>query len=208
MTAPTCAPAPLTGPPTPRGPLAVVAAASRLHLDASFRGLFGIRGRFTDVAGYIDVGDDLEGTRMRIDVRAASLTTGSATRDAMLSAAGLIDPDAGPLLRFRPRRIARRGTALVVDGLVGTDRAVAPLRLDVELPLAAPGHRARAAGPRRDRPGHDRRPADPPRRGTHARPDLHAGPDGGAAPGTPDTSHTACAIRTHAAACVRSAHGV
>ena len=140
MTAPTCAPAlldPAAGLPT-RGRWRVVAAASRLHMDASFRGLFGIRGRFTDVAGYIDVGDDLEGTRMRIDVRAASLTTGSATRDAMLSAAGLIDPDAGPVLRFASRRIARRGAALVVDGLIGTDRAVAPLRLDVELPLAAP----------------------------------------------------------------------
>ncbi|MDN5857022.1 MAG: YceI family protein [Pseudonocardia sp.] len=144
MTTTTCAPAPstlldpATGLPAP-GRWRVVAAASRLYLDATFRGLFGIRGRFTDLAGYIDVGDDLAGCRMRIDVAAASLTTGSATRDAMLTAAGLIDPDAGPALRFRSRALAHNGAGLVVEGLVGTDRAVAPLRLDVATPRVASG---------------------------------------------------------------------
>lgn len=137
MTATTCAPAP-SALPAP-GRWRVVAGGSRLHMAATFRGLFGIRGRFTDVAGYLDVGDEPEGCRMRIDVCAASLTTGSATRDAMLTAAGLIDPDAGPALRFRSRRIARHGTGLMVDGVVGTHRAVAPLRLVAELPTPAPG---------------------------------------------------------------------
>jgi len=141
MTTTTAAPAlldPRTGLPTP-GRWTVDAAATRLELATTFRGLFGLRGRFTDAVGFLDVGAEAGGCRMRIDVAAASLTTGSAARDAMLHAAGLVDPAAGPLLRFRSRRIVHRGPGLVVDGTVGTDRAVAPLRLAVQLPQRASG---------------------------------------------------------------------
>jgi polyisoprenoid-binding protein YceI len=127
---------PMTGLPA-RGRWTVDTA--RLELTTTFRGLFRLRGRFTEAVGYLDVGAEVGGCRMRIDVAAASLTTGSAARDAMLTAAGLVDPAAGPLLRFRSRRIVHRGTGLVVDGTVGTARAVAPLRLAVQLPQRAGG---------------------------------------------------------------------
>jgi polyisoprenoid-binding protein YceI len=126
----------------------VDAAATRLELETTFRGIFSLRGRFTEAAGHLDVGDGAAGCRIRIDVATAPLTTGSATRDAMLAAAGPIDPSAGPLLRFRSSRIVHRGPGLVVDGVVATDRAAAPLRLVVDLPrrAAAGGITLRARG--------------------------------------------------------------
>ena len=87
---------PMTGLPAP-GRWTVDAAATRLELTTTFRGLFRLRGRFTEAVGYLDVGAEAGGCRMRVDVAAASLTTGSAARDAMLTAAGLVDPAAGPL---------------------------------------------------------------------------------------------------------------
>lgn len=117
----------------------LAAAASRLRIETTFRGLFALRGRFTEVAGRVDVADELGDCRMQVDVAAASLTTGSATRDAMLHAAGLIDPAVGPLLRFRSRRLVRRGAGLVVDGVIGTERGAAPVRLDVQLPRRTSG---------------------------------------------------------------------
>ncbi|MGI5130941.1 YceI family protein [Pseudonocardia sp. CA-107938] len=134
MTAPTLTPA-LLDP----GRWIVDAAASSLRLETTFRGLFALRGRFTQATGHLDVDDRVAGCRMHVDVATASLTTGSAARDAMLAAAGLVDPTAGPLLGFRSHRVVRRAAGLLVEGAVSTDRAVAPLRLAVELPRLSGG---------------------------------------------------------------------
>lgn len=115
----------------------VTPAGSRLLMDTTVRGVIAVRGRFTDVAGHVDVASDLGESRMWINVTAASLTTGFARLDRMLTTAGLIDPDAGPVVRFRSQRVQEGPAGLLVDGTLATDRASRPLRLEVALPRTA-----------------------------------------------------------------------
>jgi polyisoprenoid-binding protein YceI len=109
----------------------VHAAGSRLLLDARVCGMVGVRGRFTEVAGRVDIAPDPVDSRLHIQVLAASLTTGNAGRDALLTAAGLIDPDAGPVLHFRSRTLSRGSgqASWRVDGLLSTARGDRPLTL-------------------------------------------------------------------------------
>jgi polyisoprenoid-binding protein YceI len=110
----------------------VDAQGSRLELEMRVGGLLPVRGRFTGVRGRLDVGDDPTGCAVRVDVDTASLTAGSARRDAVLHRAGILDPAAGPVITFRSRAVRPEPHGgWQVLGVLGTDRGEAPLRLAV-----------------------------------------------------------------------------
>ncbi|MEJ3655205.1 YceI family protein [Actinomycetes bacterium KLBMP 9759] len=140
--APTASPPGLTS-----GRWAVRAAGSRLLLETKVCGLVGVQGRFTSVSGHVDVAADPRDSSIRISVATASLTSGNARRDALLDAAGLIDPEAGAYLRFRSVALRRVPSGWEVDGMLGTARGARPLRLALADPVAT-GHgmRLRASG--------------------------------------------------------------
>lgn len=123
-------------PARPRpGRWAVQAAGSQLLLEARVCGMVGVQGRFTAVTGQVDIAADPRASSIRIDVGIASLTTGNARRDALLTAAGLIDPDAGPVIRFRSAALGWTGAAGWVDGVVCTARDARLVRLALDAPL-------------------------------------------------------------------------
>ena len=119
----------------------VDAGRSRVELEMHVAGLVAVRGRFTRVRGHLDRPDESgeEGCAVHVDVEAASLTTGSACRDAVLNAAGIIDTAAGPLITYRSRtlRPAPHGGWQVL-GVIGTARCALPLRLAVGDPETTP----------------------------------------------------------------------
>lgn len=87
------------------------------HTEVGFLGrhflLTKVRGRFTDVAGEIVVGDRPEDTTVDVTIAMASVASGDATRDDHLRSADLFDVEAHPEARFR-------STAVVWDGPSGT----------------------------------------------------------------------------------------
>ncbi|GAA1836474.1 YceI family protein [Pseudonocardia ailaonensis] len=102
---------------------------SRLTIGTRIGGLLPVRGRFTDVAGRIRLGAAPADSRIEIAVRTGSLTSGNAATDRMLHASGLVDPAAGPVLRFRSTRLVAADDGWLLDGELSTERGSRPLRL-------------------------------------------------------------------------------
>lgn len=92
-------------------------------------GMLGLRGRFTRVRGHLERAPDAASCRVHVDVDTASLTAGSVRRDALLAAAGVIDPAAGPMITFRSHAITEHGRGWRIGGVLGTDRCAVPLHL-------------------------------------------------------------------------------
>jgi len=127
----------------------------RSHLGVSVRvgGLATVRGRFTDVAGHLDVTDRPEDTTVLAEIATGSLTSGSSYWDRVLAAAGLVDATTHPVLRYRstalrPGRVA--GT-WALQGVLTPGAGLGPLTFDLAGPSpVAPGRaafRARGALP-------------------------------------------------------------
>lgn len=116
------------------GRWAVCAAGSQVLLEAKVCGMVGVQGRFTAVSGEVEFAADPRASRIRIDVLAGSLTTGNARRDALLTAAGLIDPAAGPVIRFRSGELGWSAGSGWVDGTLRTARGRRPIRLELDAP--------------------------------------------------------------------------
>lgn len=117
----------------------VDAARSRLLLDARVCGVVEVRGRFTELAGELDATADPPGARLGIDVVAGSLTSGNDRIDALLAASGLIDPDAGELIRYRSASLHPTAAPVSVAGVLGTARGRRPLVLRLASPPTASG---------------------------------------------------------------------
>jgi polyisoprenoid-binding protein YceI len=127
------------------GRWAVVPSRSRLALDARVLGRVGVQGRFTEMAGHLDVAADRLASRIRIAVRTASLTSGSRRLDAVLDASGLVDPSAGPAIRYRSAALHPPGATgrWHVAGTLSTARGERPLTLELTGPPAVRGGRVR-----------------------------------------------------------------
>ncbi len=107
----------------------------RSHLKVSVKvGLFTVHGRFTDVHGTVEVGEQQDDSAVSVTVATASLTSGSHTMDALLRGAGVIDTERNPEIAFDSRALRPAGDRWELDGLLVTKGGV----LDVSLQLAAP----------------------------------------------------------------------
>jgi polyisoprenoid-binding protein YceI len=127
------------------GRYTVEATRSLLTLDARVLGRVSVQGRFTELAGHLDVDADPLASRVRIAVATASLTSGSRGLDAVLASSGLVDPSAGPAIRYRSSALhpPDRGAGWRVGGVLSTARGARPLTLELNGPPAVRGHRVR-----------------------------------------------------------------
>ncbi len=95
--------------PTPLEPIGLWPPVGRYHLDPerttvgfTARTLgFPVRGRFSSVAGWVEIGEHPRRSQVTVRVGAASLQTGNAWRDAHLTGAHFLDAAAHPVLRFQ-----------------------------------------------------------------------------------------------------------
>ncbi|WP_219413657.1 YceI family protein [Pseudonocardia nigra] len=125
-------------------------ARTRLLLDTQVLGAVAVRARFPRVSGAVEVtaGPPAGPVAVAVDVavETASLTSGSPRLDALLGASGLVDPAAGPLIRYRARRLPI-GAPRTVDGSLATARGERPVRLTVvDAGMAATGFRLHLRG--------------------------------------------------------------
>lgn len=92
-----------------------------------------VRGRFTDFAGQIVVGDSPEDSRVDVTIQAASVDTADEKRDGHLRGADFLDVENHPTITFTSTSVdlAQDGTAKVTGDLtiMGVTR---PVTLDVE----------------------------------------------------------------------------
>ena len=93
-----------------------------------------MRGRVQPHSGLLVIADDPAESWVRVDLDAASISTGNAERDAMLRAEALIDADEHPLIRFESVAVAQRGPGRwTVDGDLYLGANVAEVELDARL---------------------------------------------------------------------------
>ena len=112
-------------------PAHTVVGATARHLMVSK-----VRGKFTDVSGTITVAEDPLDSTAEVVIKAATIDTGVADRDAHLRNADFLDVENHPELTFRSTRVAK------VEGndfwLVG-DLTIRGVTREVELEVAFEG---------------------------------------------------------------------
>jgi polyisoprenoid-binding protein YceI len=87
-----------------------------------------VRGRFTDFAGVITIGDTPETSSIEAVVQAASITTDNEMRDGHLKSADFLDLDNNPTLTFKSTKITPKGGEFQMVGdltLRGVTKSVA-----------------------------------------------------------------------------------
>lgn len=85
--------------------------------------------RFRDVDGTVHVGEGPEDSRVDVDVRLSSMTTGNATWDDLLVTLDPFQLASHPVGSFRSRRVDLTGPTACVDGTLTLRGRTAPVRL-------------------------------------------------------------------------------
>ena len=110
------------------------------HAELAFTGrhfmITKVRGRFTDVAGAITIGDDLRDSRVEVVIGMASVESGNDARDEHLRSSELFDVDNFPKATFLSRRVEWHGSSGVVHG----DLTIHGITREVPLEVSFQGH--------------------------------------------------------------------
>jgi polyisoprenoid-binding protein YceI len=109
------------------------------HAEVAFVGrhfmLTKVRGRFTEVAGSVEVAEDPAASQVTVTIGTASVNSGDATRDAHLRSAEMFDVEAYPTATFRSAAIDWRGP----DGTVHGDLTIRGVTRRVPLEVSFVG---------------------------------------------------------------------
>lgn len=95
-------------------------------------GLTKVRGRFTDVTGTIVFGEDLDDSRVEVDIRMASVSSGDQARDDHLRSGDFFDVEHHPTAAYRSTAVVLDGASGVVDGELTIKGITRPVRLQVD----------------------------------------------------------------------------
>lgn len=128
-----------------RGRWVVDASCSHLQVAVRVGGLASVHGRFPELSGHIEVATDPLASRIVAQVGTATLTTGNAYWDAVLTSAGLVDTAANPIIRFDSTGMSP-GTAAgrrQLNGLLRTRSSELELTLDLAGPIILAPDRVR-----------------------------------------------------------------
>src|SRR4051812_48134906 len=98
-------PSPIPATAIPTGTWAVDQAHSKVGFAVKHMGIATVRGEFTEFDGVLEIGDDLSTARVRGTVKAASVDTNEAQRDAHLRSADFFDAESYPELAFESTSI-------------------------------------------------------------------------------------------------------
>ena len=114
------------------GTYAIDASHSEVGFVARHAMVTKVRGRFTDVEGSIVIGEDVASSSAQATIGVASITTGSADRDAHLKSADFFDADLYPTISFRSTGVRAEGGSYLLDGELTIKDVTRPITLDVE----------------------------------------------------------------------------
>ncbi len=96
-----------------------------------------VRGRFTDVAGTIEIGEVPEQSSARVTIQAASISTGDEARDAHLRSPDFLDVERFPTIEFTSTSVDHDGSHWLVAGDLTVRDVTRAVVLDVEFDGAA-----------------------------------------------------------------------
>lgn len=91
-------------------------AHSDLRIVARHLMVTKVRGTFTDMTGTIEVADDPKESSVRVEAKAASVTTGVADRDGHLRSPDFLDVENHPTIVFESTGLAEDGGAWKLTG--------------------------------------------------------------------------------------------
>ncbi len=92
-----------------------------------------VKGRFSDVTGQITIDyENIENSRVEVEIGAASIDTRNEKRDAHLRSADFFDVESFPTLKFRSSRIEQSGGNLVITGDLTMHGVTRQITLDAE----------------------------------------------------------------------------
>ena len=108
------------------------------HTDVGFSvrhmGLSTVRGRFGTVSGSVKTDEDDRPTDVRVEIETASITTGSADRDAHLRSGDFFDAESHPRITFVSTDVRHRsGDRYEVHGDLTMHGVTHPVVLDAEI---------------------------------------------------------------------------
>lgn len=127
----TTATTPITTPLT-TGRWAIDPAHTIVGFTVRHLGLAKVRGRFDDVAGFVEVADGVETTRVEADVALSSVATGNADRDAHLQSSDFFNATTNPTMRFVSTSISARDEDYTLVGDLTINGITKPVELEVE----------------------------------------------------------------------------
>ncbi|MEJ7799631.1 MAG: YceI family protein [Ilumatobacter sp.] len=117
--------------PLPNGRWAIDPAHTDVGFTVRHLGLAKVRGRFGDVAGFVEVNDGLDTTRVEADIALSSVATGNADRDAHLQSSDFFNADSNPTMRF-VSSISGRDEGYTLAGDLTINGITKPVELEVE----------------------------------------------------------------------------
>ena len=122
-------------------PVAGTWQIDRSHTSAEFVArhlmIAKVRGRFTDVAGTIEIGEVPEQSSAHVTIQTASITTADKGRDAHLRSPDFLDAERFPTLEFRSTTVENNGSRWLVAGDLTIRDVTRSVVLDVEFDGAA-----------------------------------------------------------------------
>jgi polyisoprenoid-binding protein YceI len=96
-----------------------------------------VKGRFAEVSGTVEIGEDPTASAVDVTIRAASIDSRDEQRDAHLRSPDFLDTDRHPVLRFRSNRVERAGDRWLVDGELTIRDVTRPVQLEATFEGAA-----------------------------------------------------------------------
>jgi polyisoprenoid-binding protein YceI len=117
--------------PLQAGTWTVDPAHSTVEFTIRHLGLSKVRGRFNRFAGQVQVGDDLQSTRLDATVDLASVDTNNADRDAHIRSTDFFSTETNPALTFTSREVVGASGRYVVTGDLTLNGVTQPVDLEV-----------------------------------------------------------------------------
>lgn len=106
------------------------------HTDVGFTvrhlGLAKVRGRFGDVSGSVEIGDDVTSTAVEAVIALGSVSTGNADRDGHLLSSDFFNAEANPTMAFRSTGVSGQAEDYTLAGELTINGITRPVELDVE----------------------------------------------------------------------------
>jgi len=119
--------------PLTTGTWAFDPAHSGVQFKVRHLGLTNVHGRFNGVEAWLEVGDDLLGTRFGATIDITTIDTNNSDRDAHLQSTDFFSADAHPTLTFTSKEIRSAGTdEYEADGELTINGVTKPVTLAVE----------------------------------------------------------------------------
>lgn len=121
----------------PAGTYIIERDHSEIGFQVRHAGIAKVRGSFTDYDGTIVVADDLAQSRTEVEIRTASIFTGSDARDNHLRSADFFDAENNPAITFVSSEVRADDDEMTIVGDLTINGVTRPVTLEVDYNGAA-----------------------------------------------------------------------